>query len=286
MSNATFDERNADQVAYWNGPAGQRWVKRQADLKTLLRPVTSIVMERAAIQPGTRVVDIGCGFGETTIELGKRVGPAGRVLGIDISAPMLALAARQLPPGLPVELVEADATTYAFPRGGFDLLFSRFGVMFFADPTQSFTNLRTALRPGGRLLFVCFRTPQENPWMMLPLQAAYEHVPPLPQASAEAPGPCAFASADRVHGILHAAGFRSISLESVDLELDVAIGRGLDEAVAGTIEMGPASRAVEGQTPEIRSAVAASIRRALAAYLHGDSVPLGAAIWLVTATSP
>jgi SAM-dependent methyltransferase len=286
MSSTAFDERNADQIAYWNGPAGQRWVKREADLKTVLRPIASIVMERAAVQPGMRIVDIGCGFGETTIELGKRVGPAGRVLGIDISAPMLALAAAQLPPGLPVEFVEADATTYAFPRGGFDLLFSRLGVMFFADPTRSFANLRTALCPGGRLQFVCFRTPQENPWMMLPLQAAHEHVPPQPQASPEAPGPCAFASADRVHGILHAAGFRSITLESADLELDVAVGRGLDEAVAGAIEMGPAARAVDGQTPEIRSAVMESIRRALAPYQRGASVPLGAGIWLVSARNP
>jgi ubiquinone/menaquinone biosynthesis C-methylase UbiE len=107
-------------------------------------------------------VDIGCGCGGTTIELGRLVGPGGRVLGIDVSAPMLARAAERLPPGLPVEFVEADATTYSFPRAGFDLLFSRLGVMFFAEPSRSFSNVRAALRLGGALVFVCFRTPRET----------------------------------------------------------------------------------------------------------------------------
>jgi SAM-dependent methyltransferase len=286
MSGTSFDKRNADQIAYWNGPAGRRWVDRQDDLEALLRPITRTAIERAAVEPGARIVDIGCGCGAMTIEFGKRVGSAGRVLGIDISAPMLARAAERLPPGLPVEFIEADATTYAFPRAGFDLLFSRFGVMFFAEPARSFTNLRTALRPGGRLVFACFRKPQENPWMTLPMQAAYEHVPPLPAAGPDDPGPFAFAGAERVRGILDEAGFRSIGLEPVDLEIDIAGGRGLDAAVAAALEVGPTSRVLQDQAPEIRSAVAASVRRVLAPHQRGASVPLAAAIWLVTATSP
>src|SRR6185437_4081101 len=146
MSTISSDERNADQIAFWNGSAGRRWVSRQEDQDMLLRPITSRALERAAVQPGARIVDIGCGCGGTTIELGKLVEPDGRVLGIDVSAPMLARAAERLPPGLPVEFVQADATTYRFPRAGFDLLFSRFGVMFFAEPAR-------AGRPAGvRLL--------------------------------------------------------------------------------------------------------------------------------------
>ena len=178
------DRRNADQIAFWNGPAGRRWVKRQEDLDVMLRPITSRAIERAVVQSGARIVDVGCGCGGTTIELGRLAGAEGRVLGIDISGPMLARAAERLPLGLPVEFVEADATTYAFPRAAFDLLFSRLGVMFFAEPARSFSNLRTALRAGGRLVVLCFRTPKENPWMMIPLQAAYEHVQPLPNLGA------------------------------------------------------------------------------------------------------
>jgi hypothetical protein len=135
-------------------------------------------------------------------------------------------------------------------------------------------------------VFVCFRTPKENPWMMLPLQAAYEHVPPLPKLGPEDPGPFSFASADRVRGILRGAGFSSIDVEPVDVDLDIAGGRGFDAAVTSALEIGATSRAIEGQPSEIRSAVTQSIARLLAPHQRGMSVPLAAAIWLVTATSP
>lgn len=286
MSSMIADERNAAEIAFWNGPGGRHWVHRQEAWDVVLAPVASIAIARARIQPGERIVDIGCGCGATTIELGKLVGSRGRVLGLDISAPMLARAATRLPPGSPVELVQADATTHAFTIGGFDLLFSRFGVMFFAEPARAFANLRGALRPGGRLVFVCFRTPQENPWMMTPLKAAYAHVPPLPKLGPEDPGPFSFASDERVRRILGEAGFQSSALERLDLELDIAGGRGLDEAVASALEIGATSRAIEDQPPAIRAAVAASVRIALAGHQRGSAVPLGAAMWLVAASSP
>lgn len=286
MSTVTAHERNSDQIAFWNGAAGRRWVSRQEELDLLLKPITAAAIERAAVRPGERIVDVGCGCGGTTIELGRLVGPAGRVLGVDVSAPMVARAVERLPPGLPVDFVLADATTYPFARGSFDLLFSRLGVMFFAEPTRSFTNLRTALRPGGGLVFACFRAPQENPWMMTPLQAAYEHVPPLPKVGPEDPGPFSLASDERVRRILGEAGFQSISLDALDLELDIAGGRGLDAAVAFALEIGATSRALEGQPPGIRSAVAESVRRVLASYERGLAVPLAGAAWLVTATNP
>jgi SAM-dependent methyltransferase len=286
MSSIGADERNADQIAFWNGPGGQHWVNRQETQDVVLAPVSAAAIARAAIRPGERVVDIGCGCGATALELGKLVGPAGLVLGLDVSAPMLARAAERLPPGLPVELVQADATTYAFPPGSFDLLFSRFGVMFFAEPTRSFANLRTALRPGGRLAFACWRAPRDNPWMMLPLQAAYEHVAKLPQLGPEDPGPFSFADDARVRRILGTAGFRSIGLAPLDLALDIGSGRGLDAAVAAALEIGATSRALEGQPPEIYAAVADSIRRVLVPHKRGALVPLAAAIWLVTAISP
>jgi ubiquinone/menaquinone biosynthesis C-methylase UbiE len=286
MSTMSVDERNSDQVAFWNGPGGSHWVKRQELWDLVLAPIAAATIERAAVRPGERIIDIGCGCGATTIKLGELVGAAGRVVGLDISRPMLARAAERVPPGLPIDLALADATTYPFPRGAFDLLFSRFGVMFFAEPTRAFANLRAALRPNGRLAFVCFRTPQENPWMMVPLQAAYEHVPPLPKLGPEDPGPFSFAREERVRGILSDAGFQSIVFQTVDLELDVGGGRGLEEAVASVLEIGAASRAIEGQPSEIRNAVAGSIRRVLAPYQRGPKVPLAAAMWLVTATSP
>ena len=285
MSSINADERNADQIAFWNGPGGQHWVKRQEVQDTVLAPIAAVALARAAVRSGERVVDIGCGCGATAIELGGLVAPGGKVLGVDVSAPMLRRAAERVTPGLSVELVRADATTYDFAPAHFDLLFSRFGVMFFAEPARSFANLRRALRPGGRLLFACWRAPRENPWLMLPLQGAYEHVPPLPKLGPEDPGPFSFADPERVERVLGQAGFESVALEPVDVVLDIANGGGLDAAVEAALEIGPTSRAIDGQPPAVLAAVTQSVRKVLAPHLRGRAVPLAAAIWLVTAVS-
>ena len=276
-------DQNADQVAYWNGPAGQRWADRQAAQDVLLRPVADLVVDRAGFKPGERVIDVGCGSGATTIAFAQQVVPAGRVLGVDVSEPMLERARQAAPKHLPVDFVRADATVYPFEPGSFDVLASRFGVMFFADPVLSFANMRKALKPAGRLTFACWREPRENPFFMAPLAAAYKHVPKLPQQGPEDPGPFAFASEVRVRGILDAAGFTGIEIEACPLLLDAAIGRGLDGAVQGALEIGPVSRALDGQPEERRRAAAASIREALTPFAKGDAVLLPASVWIVTA---
>ena len=286
MTTPVGHERNADQATYWNGPAGQHWTDRQPMQDILLAPVSQVLLDRAAAQPGERILDVGCGCGATTIAFAERVAPDGFVLGIDISAPMLARAREIAPQGLPLDFVLADATVHSFDSAGFDLLVSRFGVMFFADPVASFTNLRSALRPSGRVAFACWREPRHNPWMMTPLQAVYEHVPKMPRPEPEDPGPFAFASEERVHRILEQAGFSGIAMESRDLSLDIAMGRGLDAAVEGALEIGPASRALDGHPADVRAAAKGSIRDALIPFVRGDSVPLPASIWIVTARAP
>jgi SAM-dependent methyltransferase len=276
-------EQNADQIAYWNGPGGQRWADRQAAQDILLKPIADLLIDRAKPLAGERVIDVGCGSGATTIDFAQKVGPSGHALGIDLSEPMLARARARAPDGLPVDFVLADATVYPFDPQSFDLLASRFGVMFFADPALSFSNLRKALRPPGRLAFACWREPRENPFFMAPLQAVYKHVPKLPPQGPEDPGPFAFASEARVHRILGEAGFTGIAMEPCNLALDVAIGRGIDAAVQGALEIGPASRALEGHPEDVRAAATKSIREALMAFAKGESVPLPASIWIVTA---
>ena len=276
-------DRNADQIAYWNGPNGQRWTDRQAEQDVLLAPVSKALIARAVPRPGERVIDVGCGCGSTSRALAEKVAPAGFVLGIDISGPMLSRARQLAPKELPVDFVLADATVYPFDPSSFDLLVSRFGVMFFAEPAVSFANLRGALRPSGRLTFACWREPRENPWMMAPLEAVYRHVPRQLPPGPEDPGPFAFASEQRVQRILGEAGFKNIAMEPVGLSLDIAIGRGLDAAVQSALQIGPSSRALDGQPPEVRAAAANSVRELLAPYASGDSVPLPGSIWIVTA---
>jgi SAM-dependent methyltransferase len=279
-------QANADQIAYWNGPTGQRWTDRQASQDVLLAPVLQILIDRIAPRAGNRIVDVGCGCGASSIELAGRVAPDGFVLGVDISAPMLERARRLAPKGLPLDFAQADATVYRFEPGRFDLLVSRFGVMFFAEPVVSFTNLRKALRPQGRVVFACWREPKENPWMMAPLQAVHRHVPRLPPVGPEDPGPFAFASEERVNRILREAGYTDIAMEACNLVLDIAIGRGLDAAADTALEIGPSARALDGHPPEVRAAARQSVRELLAPYARGQSVPLAGSIWIVTARAP
>jgi ubiquinone/menaquinone biosynthesis C-methylase UbiE len=284
MEASAGHDQNADQIAYWNGPGGQRWTDRQQMQDIMLAPVSDVLIDRAKVMAGERVIDIGCGCGATTIVLAQKVGPTGHVLGVDVSAPMLARARQIAPVDAAIDFVLADATIYPFDAASTDLLVSRFGVMFFAEPAVSFANMRKTLRPSGRLAFACWREPRENPWLMAPLQAVYKHVPKLPQLGPEDPGPFSFASEHRVRRILSEAGFSKIAMEPGDFGLDVAIGRGLDAAVETALEIGPASRALEGQPANLREASRNSIREVLIPFARGESVSLPAAIWIVTAS--
>jgi ubiquinone/menaquinone biosynthesis C-methylase UbiE len=281
-------QANQEQVRYWNEQSGPRWVKLQQQLDAQINQLGLFAMQRAAVQPGEHVIDVGCGCGQASLQLAERVGPQGTALGGDISAPMLARArARQSELGLKnLVFVEADAQTHRFESGGFDLVFSRFGVMFFEDSTAAFTNLQATVRPGGRLCFVCWQALDKNEWARVPLAAATRHVPLPAPALPDAPGPFAFANPDRVSNVLQTAGFTRVNLEPHEAQLTIGTATTVDEAVDFTLEIGPTSRLLAEVSADIRLQVREDLRTALTPYAKNNEVRLPGAAWIVTAQKP
>lgn len=287
MSGATITAEgpNAEQIRYWNEQAGPKWVALQEQLDLQLRDLGTKAIDRAAIVHGEAILDLGCGCGSTSLELARRTDQTGSVLGVDISAPMLEVARRRArDAGLRnVRFELADAQTHQFSCSSRDIAFSRFGVMFFADPVAAFANVRRALKPGGRLAFVCWQALAKNPWMALPLAAVAQHVPLPPPAGPDAPGPFSFADRDRVSGILKAAGFSDVALDSVEEPLTIGGTPDLDAAVEFLLMLGPTQALLAQADETVRAQVLKAVRASIAPH-HGPSgVQLPAAAWIVRA---
>jgi SAM-dependent methyltransferase len=280
-------EQAAYQVADWNGQSGERWVANQARLDLMLAVFGEAALQAAALADGEHVMDVGCGAGASTLALAARVGPKGRVLGVDISAPLIERATALAPADAPVAFQLADAGGAAFPLATFDLLFSRFGVMFFEHPVAAFAHMRRALKPTGRLAFVCWRATAENDWGRLPLEAIRDIVPLPAPPDPEAPGPFSFAAPDRVRSILTTAGFADIAITPLDRSIPFGQGAtreaAIDDALEMAFQVGPLSRVLADQPEEVRARASAAVRTAYAARPGQRSVMIDAAAWIVTA---
>jgi SAM-dependent methyltransferase len=273
---------NTDQITYWNARAGKTWVSMQRRLDAQVGPIGLKGMHALALAEGERVIDIGCGCGTTSFEIARRVGRSGQVTAIDISKPMLDVARGNAARDRirHVTFLEADAQTYAFEPASYDALFSRFGVMFFSDPVAAFKNLRSALKPkSGRLAFVCWRPLRENPWMAIPLKAAMQHLPPQEPPDPLAPGPYAFADAERVKRILAEAGFAEIAATPHDQKIEMGE---LDAAAEQCTRIGPLARLLPGY-PEAVAPVVETLRSTLRDYQSDGVVRMDAAVWIVSA---
>ena len=282
---------NATQIAEWNGELGLRWAELQAPLDAIVMPFGEAALRHAAPAAGECVIDIGCGCGATTLTLARQVGPAGRVLGVDVSQPMLAVARDQLASVesslalAPVDYLEADAAVARLPLAA-DLLFSRFGVMFFDQPGAALAHLHGALRPGGRFVFVCWRTPRDNPWAMVPLMAVRQalgvHPPP---ADPHLPGPFAFADDDRLRGLLAGAGFGQLDLQRFDAP--VLLGTSVREAAENLVRVGPVGRLARDAGAARLPAILDAIARAVTPHAGPDgAVRLNGSTWIVSAVRP
>ncbi|MEJ0025195.1 MAG: class I SAM-dependent methyltransferase [Rhizomicrobium sp.] len=272
---------NADQIEHWNGPAGQRWAEAQDAMDRTMASISAALLAFVSAKPGERILDIGSGSGGTTLEYARAVGATGRAVGVDISRPMLAVArARAEAESSAARFVEADAAVHPFAPE-FDTVASRFGVMFFADPVAAFANIRKALKPGGRLAFVCWRTMPENFWAAAPFAAARPLLPEQPAPDPHAPGPFAFADPARAASILEAAGFKAVEVQKLDTAMHVA--KTAADAAQFSLSIGPLSRAASGVDDAVRAKIVEAVTAAMAKYETPDGVSPPAACWLVRA---
>lgn len=272
---------NAAQIDYWNATVGRTWAQFQDQLDRQISPLGLEALRVLAPLAGERVLDVGCGCGQTTLDLAARVGSEGHVTGIDISAPMLAVArAREIPKGAAqVEFVESDAQMADLGEGVFDAMFSRFGVMFFSDPPAAFANLHKALKPGGRLAFVCWRPYAENLWMRAPMEAAQPFLPPIPATDPAAPGPFAFADSQRVRSILESAGYEAVTIEPFDARIG---GASVDDTLKLTFQVGPLGSALRAE-PQLAPIIGDAVQALLESFDTPQGVMMPAAVWIVQA---
>ncbi|MFJ8531978.1 class I SAM-dependent methyltransferase [Streptomyces sp. NPDC093591] len=276
-----MERRSQDeQAARWNGPGGHAWVDAQAVLDEVLRPFEDLLVEAVAAERAEHVLDVGCGTGGTTVAVARRLGPAGRCVGVDISEPMITAArARAEREGTAVSFIRADAQDHVFEPADFDLVISRFGVMFFNDPVQAFANLRRAAREGAGLRFIAWRSPAENPFMTTAERAAAPLLPNLPARRPDGPGQFAFADAERVHRILEESGWSGIDIRPVDVTCTLPER----ELVGYFTRLGPVGQVLPEVDEQTRARVVETVRAAFEPFVHGSEVRFTAACWTVGA---
>lgn len=272
---------NEAQKDFWNGPAGDVWVEAQEIMDRMLSPMSDIAISVASPKAGERVIDVGCGCGGTTLALAAS---GASVWGVDLSEPMVTRAKERSLEADNIAYSVKDAATATYDADH-HLIFSRFGVMFFDDPIAAFSNLRTSLVTGGRLVFVCWQSPRDNLFMSVAGRAAQPFMPPPEQPQdPRAPGPFAFADPDWIQEILSTAGFSDIQI--TPQTPNMSVGKTVDEAMYFQARVGPLARALSELDEATQEQAKQAVREALTEYETEEGVILPAAGWLVQAVNP
>jgi SAM-dependent methyltransferase len=276
---------NAEQARLWDGTEGDHWVAHQARYDAITGAFTERLLGAAALADGDRVLDIGCGCGQTT-RLAARQTTSGLALGIDLSAVMLERARAQArDEGIEnAHFDRGDAQIYPFAPGAFDVAISRFGVMFFNDPIAAFTNIGRAVRSGGWITFLAWQDLVRNEWITVPATAALAHVPFPELDTPDAPGPFSLADPDRITHVLGQAGYDEITTTSI--ETPMPLGRDADDVVSFMAETDIARTLLDQADPATAAKALDAVRDALRAHEGPDGIALGAAAWLVAARRP
>ncbi len=280
---------NQLQKDMWNGRAGASWVRHNSLLEELLSEPGHRCMDLYSLPSSAQILDVGCGCGNQTLDWASRLDPSCTIIGVDISEPMLALAedlksANQSSLQANVSFRLGDASESLFPEASFDAIYSRFGVMFFADPTAAFTQLRSTLKPKGQLGFVCWQSPALNTFFTAPMRAALTVLPPPPPAKPGAPGPFGLSDKERTYSVLSKAGFTEVTVEPLQLELSAGADRSFDDLFQELIQIGPAAALIAESDPTLSEQAKTAVYETLGEfYSVGKGVRFEANFWLVSA---
>ncbi|HTL77670.1 MAG TPA: methyltransferase domain-containing protein [Casimicrobiaceae bacterium] len=286
---ATVIESNDAFTAFWNDVMVPKFERFRDIMMDGLSYHSRVPLGRLSLPPGARALDVGCGWGDTAIELARKVGPTGKVVGLDCCDAFLEKGRRDAAAeGLGhVHFVAADVQTHHF-EPEFDFAFSRFGMMFFANPVAAMRNVRSAMRPGATLMFITWRVLEDNPWLAVPKAVVLRYLPP-PGENAQTcgPGPFSMANPDVVRAQLAAAGFTDVAFERLDGP--VMIGRDVEQALDVQLTLGPAGEIVReagARADECRDVVTAALRDELARHAKSDGVWMQSSSWTITARNP
>jgi ubiquinone/menaquinone biosynthesis C-methylase UbiE len=281
-------KENDEFIGCWNEILTPKWLRFRHILSGNGKLHSNVAMPRFDIRPGNRVLDFGCGFGETSLELGRIVGPTGEVLGLDCTTAFLDIANRERDEAgvQNVEYELGDAQIHPLKESYYDVAFARFGVMFFESAVRALRNVHRALVPGGKLCLIVWRSLAENPAWVLAKNVALELLPPPgPSAQTCGPGPFSWGNEETDRGMLAAGGFKDVELfERIDL--DMCVGRTIDEAIDYQLLVGPSGEIVreageEGARalPELR----ARLTKVLESHVREDGVYLPSSTWAIMA---
>lgn len=276
ITRPTYDE----QRKHWNGVAGCAWVEEQELLDRMFKPLEELLLDAVVAGSGRRVLDVGCGAGGTTLAVARRLGTKAHCVGVDISDLMIAAArARAESEDACASFIRADIQTHPFDPADFDMIVSRFGVMFFNDPVMAFANLRSAARDDAELQFIAWRSAEENPFMTTAERAAAPLVPNIPVRQPDSPGQFGFADRNRVAAILDESGWADIDIRAIDVNCTLPE----KDLVRYFTRLGPLGLVLGGVDDPTRSHVIETVRPAFAPYVHGPEVRYTAACWMVSA---
>jgi SAM-dependent methyltransferase len=281
---------NEAMRATWNAESGGHWVRQQAQLDALLAPWSDRLADAIGLRAGERVLDIGCGCGSTSRAAAAAVGSAGRVVGVDLSEPMLAHG-RELADAAGLGNVrfrrgdcQVDALTADDDATPYDVAISRFGVMFFDDPVAAFANVARVLRPGGRLAFVSWAPMAQQEWLTVPFTALAEHVPAAGLAPAPGPGMFGLSDPEMLADVLRRAGWVDVAVDSE--RRSMVAGGSVDDAVGLVMSSGVGRAAMAGVPDDVAGVAVAAVRAALAGHVTARGVELAGVALVTTARVP